>query len=346
MTGMERLQALLSGQQPDRIPINVNLVDQGAKELGLSLQDYYAKGERVAQGQLRMRAKYGYDMLLGMFYSALDAELMGCRHLIYAIDGPPNVGHLVVKTPDDIKKLNPPADLYSHPRFHELASCIKTLKQESAGQWPVVGVVTASFSLPAMLMGVGGWLDLLLNGDAALRELLLQKCAAFASNKIMALKDAGADLIIYNNPLASATFILPTQFHQLALPWVLKDLEQSGPNGIIFFNGGGVINPILADLKKHTGIGAYYLNPFDDIVEARQLLGPEPLIIGAINDIKLIDWTAEEIEQEVERIMLAGHQAGRFIFGTLVMPYDIPEDNIRTMIKAAITYGCSAGRGQ
>ena len=345
MTGMERLQALLSGQRPDRIPINVNLVDQGARELGLSLQDYYAKGERVAEGQLRMRAKYGYDLLLGMFYSALDAELMGCRQLIYATDGPPNVGHLVIKKPDDIRKLTPPADLYSHPRFHELASCIKTLKQESAGQWPVVGVVTASFSLPAMLMGVGAWLDLLLNGDAILRELLLQKCAAFASDKILALREAGADLIIYTNPLASATFILPAQFRQLALPWTLKDLEQNGPNGIVFFNGGGVINPILADLKKHSGIGAYYLNPFDDIAEARQLLGPEPLIVGAINDIKLIDWTPEEIEQDVERIMLAGNKAGNFIFGTLLMPYGIPEHNIRTMIKAAIKYGSFAEGG-
>ena len=172
-----------------------------------------------------------------------------------------------------LRKLNPPEDLYSHPRFHELASCIKTLKQESAGQWPVVGVVTASFSLPAMLMGVGGWLDLLLNGDAALRELLLQKCAAFASDKIMALKDAGADLIIYNNPLASATFILQPSFINWLCPGSLKTWNRAAPNGIIFFNGGGVINPILADLKKHTGIGAYYLNPFDDIVEAKAAAG-------------------------------------------------------------------------
>lgn len=334
MTGMERLQKLLSGQKPDRVPVNLNLLDQGAKELGVSLREYYARGELVAEAQLRMREKYGYDTLLGMFYSALDAELMGCRNLIYADDGPPNVGHLVIQAPDDIKQLQSSNDLDSHPRFCELATCISTLKKEAKGQWPVLGVVTASFTLPAMLMGVGAWLDLMLNGDSGLRERLLTECSTFVTRKILALREAGADLIVYVNPLASATFITPTKFRQLALPWILNDLKITGPDGIIFFNGGGKINPILADVKEHTGIGAYYLNPFDDIVEARKILGPQPLIAGAINDIKLLDWTPDEVEQEVARIMQAGNQAGNFIFGTLLMPYRIPEENIRALMNA------------
>lgn len=342
-TGMERFGALMTGATPDRVPIVCNLLDQGAGELGVALKHYYSSGDLVAEGQLRIREKYGYDTLLGMFYSALEAEVLGCRNIIYADDGPPNVGHLAIRTPEDIRELHIPDDLNDHPRFRQLSTCIRVLKKESQGRWPVLGVVTASFSLPAMLMGIGQWLDLFLNGDILLRDRLLELCSQFCSRQITALREAGADLIVYVNPVASATFITPAKFRELALPWVIRDLEAPGPEGVVFFNGGGKINPILADLKEHTGIGAYYLNPFDDITEARTILGQGPLIAAAINDIRLIDWSPQEIDREVERIMQAGKQAGGFIFGTLLMPFRIPEPNIRALVDAAIRHGSYGG---
>ncbi|MDD2733386.1 MAG: uroporphyrinogen decarboxylase family protein [Desulfuromonadaceae bacterium] len=338
-TGMERFAALMSGQTPDRVPIVCNLLDQGARELGVSIREYYSRGELVAEGQLAMREKYGYDTLLGLFYAGLEAEIMGCHHIIYADNGPPNVGHLIIRKPEDIKKLHLSDDLHAHPRFRELAKCIGIMKRESAGRWPVLGEVSASFSLPAMLMGIGQWLDLFLNGDPGLRDLLLEKCSQFSSRQIIALREAGADLIVYANPVASATFITPQKSRQLALPWTIKDLEEPGTGGVVFFNGGGRINPNLADLQAHTGIDAYYLNPFDDIIEARRILGPQALIAGAINDIRLIDWSPEEIDREVEKIMLAGKQGGGFIFGTMMMPFRIPEENIRALVDAAIRHG-------
>lgn len=343
--GMELFGALMNGQIPERVPIVCNLIDQGAKELGMSLHEYYSRGELVAEGQLRLREKYGYDTLLGMFYSALETEMLGSRNVIYADDGPPNVGHLVIRTPEDINKLHLPDDLHSHPRFREVAECIGILKRESAGRWPVLGVVTASFSLPAMLMGIGQWFDLFLNGDPQLRDQLLELCSRFCSRHISALREAGADLIVYANPVASSTFITPAKSRELALPWVNRDLEQSGPAGVVFFNGGGRINPILSDLQSNTGIGAYYLNPFDDIIEARSILGPQALIIGTINDIRLIDWSPEEIDLEVERIMRAGKQGGGFIFATLMMPFKIPEQNIRALVNAAFRHGIYAAEG-
>jgi uroporphyrinogen decarboxylase len=338
-TGMERFGALMSGQLPDRVPFVCNLLDQGAREMGVSLRDYYASGDLVAQGQLRMREKYGYDSLTGMFYTGVEAELLGCRHIIYADNGPPNVGELIIKGAADIDRLQVPDHLEDHPRFRELATCIRSMKRESRGQYPIVGVVTASFSLPAMLMGIGAWMGLFLGKDTGHRDLLLAKCSLFCARQIAALREAGADLIAYTNPVASSTFITHKQFQELALPWIIKDLEIPGPAGLVFFNGGGKINPILADLKQHTGFGAYYINPFDDVAEARSILGPGPLLVAPINDIRLLDWTAEEIDREVERIMLAGKPGGGFIFSTLMMPFLIPDANIRNLMAAVLRHG-------
>lgn len=339
MNGMERLGALMSGRLPDRVPIVCNLLDQGARELDISLRDYYADGELVAYGQLKLRERYGYDTLLGMFYSALEAEIMGCRSIVYSDDGPPNVGHLVIRDPGDIDTLKVPEPFDSHPRAAQLLRCVSMLKRESAGRFPVLGVVTASFSLPAMLMGIGPWMELFLTGPPPLRDRLLETCSRFVAEEIAALRSAGADLIVYVNPVASASIILPSLFRDLALQWIIRDLESGGYGGVVYFNGGGKINPILSTLRSATGIGAYYLNPFDDILEARRILGEGSLIAGSINDIRLIDWTPDQIDREVARIMRDGKTAGGFIFGTLLMPFRIPEANIQALMDSARRHG-------
>ena len=77
ITGIERLIAAANGDVLDRIPVFCNQLDQGARELGLSLEEYYSKGEYVAEGQLRMREKYGYDNVWSLFYVGKEAELLG-----------------------------------------------------------------------------------------------------------------------------------------------------------------------------------------------------------------------------------------------------------------------------
>ena len=92
-------------------------------------------------------------------------------------------------------------------------------------------------------------------------------------------------------------------------------------------------------LIENPNAGAYYISPLDDVGEAKQITSGKALLASAINDIKLISWSRDEIEQEVKRIMDAGAPGGGFIFGTLLMPYLIPEENIRIMLEAAYKYG-------
>jgi uroporphyrinogen decarboxylase len=339
MTGMQRFQAIMAGEQPDRVPVLCNLLDQGARELGMNIKEYYRRGENVAEGQLHMRKKYGYDSLLGLFYVAMEAEMLGCRSIIYAEDGPPNVGQLIISEPEDIRRLQIPDDMEELPRFRELSACIRTLKREAAGRFPVIGVVTASFTLPAMLMGISGWLNLFLSGPTELRSLLLEKCSQFCRRQILALRQAGADLIVYTNSVGTATFVTSRQFHDLVLPSVLRDLEGIGTGDLVYFNGGGQINPQLKTLVERTPLRAFYINPFDDIGEAAGMLNGQALLVGTINDIRLINGSREEIDSEVSRIMEQGKRVPGFAFGTLMMPYAIPEENIRAMLESAYRYG-------
>ncbi|MGD9213879.1 MAG: uroporphyrinogen decarboxylase family protein [Desulfobacteraceae bacterium] len=338
-TGMERLIAAATGQKSDRIPVFCNLLDQGAKELGLSLEEYFSNGEYVAEAQLKMREKYGYDNLWSLFYVGKVAELLGCRKIIFAKDGPPNVEDFVIKSHDDVSRLQVPDDLTSHPAFEESLKCLRILKAEAGGKYAICAYITASMTLPAMLMGMDKWMELLLLGPVEVRDELLTKCSAFFKKEITAYRNAGADVLVYSNPFGSTDTVSMKMFDALSIPWMERDLMPVGTQGVVYYCGSSRFNNVIDRVIEKLGIEAFYLSPLDDIAEAKKIIAGRALCAGVINDIKLIDWTKEEIRNEVKRMIDAGMPGGKFLFGTLAMPYGIPEENIKAMLHAAYELG-------
>lgn len=338
-TGMDRLVAAINGEESDRIPVFCNLLDQGARELGMSIKEYYSRGEYVAEGQLRMREKYGYDNLWSLFYVGKEAQLLGCRKIIYAADGPPNIGEMVIKTYDDIGKLKVPDDITGHPAFEETLKCLKILRAEAGGKYPICAYLTASLTLPAILMGMEKWLELLLVGPVDVRDELLAKCSDFFQKQMKAYRDAGANVLIYSNPFGSTDFIHMRLFREVSMPWMERDLKPAGTQGVVYYCGSSKFNNVIDQVIERLGISVFYLSPLDDIAEGKKIIAGRGLCCGVINDIKLMDWSKEEIRQEVKRMIDQGKPGGRFLFGTLVMPYNIPEENIVTMLEAAYEYG-------
>lgn len=338
-TGMERLTAALAGRTADRIPVFCNLLDQGARELGMSLREYYAKGEHVAEGQLRMLRKFGHDNVWSLSYVGREAELLGCRKIAYTEDGPPNVEDYVIETLDDIPRLAVPDDVMAHPMFAETRHCVDILRREVGGENPICAYITATMTLPALLMGMEKWMELLLLGPAGAREELLAKCHEFFVKEVSAYRRCGANVVVYSNPFGSTDTVPMKFFMAQSLPWIERDLRAIGTDGVVYYCGMARMNPVIETVLARTGIGAYYVSPLDDLTEARRILGDRALTCGVINDIKLIYWSEAEIRREVRRLLEIGMPGGRFLFGTGVMPLAIPEANIRAMLEAAYEFG-------
>ena len=89
MTSLERLLTTLGHKEPDQVPLFLLVTMHGAKELGLTIKEYFSKAENVVEGQLRLRAKYGHDCLYPFFYAPLESEAFGAE-VIYREDCPPN----------------------------------------------------------------------------------------------------------------------------------------------------------------------------------------------------------------------------------------------------------------
>jgi uroporphyrinogen decarboxylase len=128
-------------------------------------------------------------------------------------------------------------------------------------------------------------------------------------------------------------------FEELSLPWMERDLKPGGTQGVVYYCGGARMNPVIDRVLERLEISAYYLSPMDDISLGKKIIAGRALCAGVINDIPLIDWPRDEIRREVRRMMDEGMPGGKFLFGTLVMPYGIPETNIRAMLEAAYEFG-------
>ncbi len=350
MTPLEILVAAINGSAAPRIPIFCNLLDQGARELGMAQQEYYSKGEYVAAGQLRMNKRYGHDNVWSLFYVGKEAEFFGCENILFADDGTPNVGDFVIKSWDDIAKLEVPDDLTAHPAWTETANCMKILRDEVGATHPLCAYLTASTSLPALLMGMDNWMELLMTGPADLRDLLLAKCAEFFQKEVAAYRAAGANVLVYSTPFGTAYFVGRKRFDSFSMPWMKRDLAPGGVAGIVYYCGMAPFNEVIPAVMDELGIAIHYVSPLADLAEAKAIIdarlsqhGGSGLTCGVIDDIKLIHWTPEETRAEVKRMCAIGHPGGKpgshFLFGTGVMPMAIPEANIQAMLSAAFEYG-------
>lgn len=339
ITGMERLVAAIKGEKSDRVPVFCNLLDQGAAIMGMDQREYYSSGENVAEGQLRMREKYGHDNLWSLFYVGKEAELLGCKGIRFSEDGPPNVEDFVIKDLADIDRLRVPGDIAAHPAFEQELKCLDMLRREAGGKYPVCAYISSSMTLPAMLMGMEKWFELLFMGPFDARDRLLALCHDFFVKEVKAFRDNGADVLVYSNPFGSTDTVPMKFFMEQSLPWIEKDIAAVGAAGMVYYCGTSRFNRVIDTVLSRTGLGVYYLSPLDDLAEGKNIIAGRGLTCGVINDIKLINWTPEEVRGEVKRLMEAGMPGGKFLFGTGVMPCGIPERNIRAMLEAAYEFG-------
>ena len=246
---------------------------------------------------------------------------------------------MVIRTYDDIHKLEVPADVAEHPVFAESLKCLRILRHESGGTRPICAYLTASLTLPAILMGMDKWIVLLLGGPAEVRDELLSKCSEFFARRPRRTVTPAPTCSCTPTPSARWTSCPRACSSRSRSHGWCGISRPAAPTELCTTVAATCLNDVLSRVRAATGIGTYYLSPFDDISEAKTTLDDGAMFFGVINDIRLVDWTDEEIVTDVRRLLSAGMPGGRFGFGTLVMPLAIPEAHIRTMLRAAYELG-------
>ena len=334
MTPLQRVLATIQNQKPDRIPVFPIMLMQGAAALGMDLEQYFSQGANWANGQLRLLEKFDHDCVLGVPHVVQDITAFGAS-LMYWQGGPPSPGSMAIHSWQDVDDLQVP-DPYNSPQLVETLRAIELLAREVKGRVPIIGAAIAPFSLPSMLMGTEKWMNLLLFEEEAVRERVMGRIldigVEFATTWANAQLQAGADVIVLADGMASAAVINRQQFITYALPILKKTVPLI--NGPVVHEGVGHLHPML-DLLLDIGLMGVILSHRDDIAQCRQIAGDKLTLIGNLNNIEMLRWTPDEMRQKARAVLTAAAPGNRFILSAQgpEIPLGVSDELLHALVQ-------------
>jgi len=336
MNSMQRVLTTLSHQEADRVPLFLLMSLHGAKELNISIKDYFSNAENVAEGQLRLREKYPHDCLDAFYYAPLEIEAWG-GEVIFREDGPPNSGPPFIQSVSDIEGLTVP-EIGAVPGMNRVIQTIEMLKKEAGDRVPIVGVVMSPFSLPVMQMGFDKYIELIYDHERLfwkLMEINQEFCVVWANAQLA----AGATAICYFDPISSPT-IVPKELY-------LKTGFEIAKNTIARINGptathlaSGISLPIADDLAR-TGTAIIGVSALENLTDLKQAFRNKLTVLGNLNGIEMRRWTKTETEEKVKKAIREAAPGGGFILSDNhgEIPWQVSDDTLKTISEAVFTYG-------
>lgn len=335
MTSLERVLTTLGHKEPDRVPTFLLLTMHGATELGLTIKEYFSKAENVAEGQLRLRKKYGHDCLYPFFYAPLEVEAWGAE-VIFIEDGPANSGMPMINKPEDILKLKPP-EITGKPCLNKMLKCIEILKAKSEDV-PIVGVIMSPFSLPVMQMGFDKYLDLI-NERPDLFNHLMRVNEEFEVSWANAQLEAGATAITYYDPVSSTTIIPRELFLKTGFQIAKRMLSRiKGPTAIHMASGRCL--PIIDDIVQ-LGSPIIATSVLEDLKAVKSACKEKLTVLGNLNGIEMCRWTRQETENAVKEAIQKAGPGGGFILSDNhgEIPFQVREETLMTIMETVKNYG-------
>lgn len=333
MKPIERIVAAVGLQPVDQTPVLPVLLQQGAPLLNLPLTEYFGNPTQLYEGQMRLLDRYGHDGVFAIPHVVQDTLPWGSG-LDFHDDGAPSVNRMVIERYEDIAEL-PRVLAANHPYLRHSLETARKLARSCKGDRLIVGALIGPFSLPSMLMGMGKSLGLLLRHREAyeryyplLRERMMEYCLQWAK----AQYDAGCDIVVVAEGMASASLITEETFLCEALPVLEEFAARAG--GLVGLELVGDAMPFAHHLRQ-IPCAVILAGSCDPVDGMRQALGPSKALMGNLNNLKLLRWNADRVEFEARRAI---HRAGPgFILSNQgpEMPLATPEENIDALIRAA-----------
>ncbi len=336
MTSMQRVLTTLSWREPDRVPLFLLLTMHGAKELGLSIRDYFSKADYVVEGQLRLRAKYGHDCLYPLLYGAAEAEAFG-GEVIWYEDGPPNSGQPLLGRPEDILSLTVPSPRET-PCLRRMLEVISGLKARVGDEVPIIGVAISPFSLPVMQMGYSAYIELVYERPELFARLMAvneEFCVQWANAQFQ----AGATAICYFDPLASPDLTPPDLYRHSGLPLARRCLSRFSGPAVIHLASGRCL-PVIEELAA-AGAVAVGISVLEDMTAVKAACKGRIAVAGNLNGIAMRRWSAAQAEAEVRKALDAAAAGGGFILTDNhgEIPWQVEEETLLAISAAVQEWG-------
>lgn len=335
MTPLERVLTTLRYVEPDRVPFFLLLTMHGARELEVPLPDYLQDAALLAEGQLRLREKFGHDCLVASPYAAADVAAWG-GEVLFRDDGPPNAGEPLIADVETIRTLEPPS-IEGNAVVARTLRVIERLAARSHDV-PIVGGVVAPFSLPIMQLGFERYLLLIRERPDLFERLMAvneEYCVAVANAQLA----AGATAIGLADPMSSSTVIDPQVYRDVASRIAARTMARIH-GGVALNLASGRCLPIIAEMAQ-TGAVAVQVGPDEDLAKLKRAAGGGVALIGNLNSVEMRRWSPAEAEAQVKRALAGGGPGGGYVLadGHGEIPFQVPDEVLFAIADAARTWG-------
>lgn len=336
MNAMQRTLTALGQQEPDRVPLFLLTTEHGAKEVGLSIEEYYSRAGNVIEGQMRLLKKYRADCLYGFYYAAIEMEAWGGQ-TIFMPDGPPLCGSPIITRAEQIDTLIPPA-IETAPGLQRVLDTIRGLKERVGDSVPIIGVAISPFSLPVMQMGFDNYLELIYEQPERF-ERLMQANITFSVNWANAQLAAGATAICYFDPVSSTTNIPRELYLKTGQTVARQTLSRiKGPTATHMASGRAL--PIIGDIAD-TGTAIIGVSALEDLAALKAAANGRVSLLGNLNGIEMRRWTTAHAEFEVRRAIAKAGRGGGFLLGDNhgEIPWLVPDEVLLAIGDAVERWG-------
>ncbi len=336
MTSLQRVLTSLGHEEPDRVPFFLLLSMHGAKELNISIEEYFSKAENVVEGQLRLREKYGHDCIYTFYYAGIEVEAMGCN-IIYSKTGPPNSGTPIIQNINQIQNLRP-APVRNSPCLNRVLKTTELLKAEVGDDAPIIGVVMSPYSLPVMQMGFSNYIELMYEHPEEFDQLMKIN-EAFCVEWANAQLEAGATAITYFDPISSPTITTKEKFLETGYEIGKRTISKiKGPVAIHLASGASI--PIADELSK-IGAGIIGASTNEDLSDLKAVFKNRLTILGNLNAVEMRRWTPKIAEEKVKEAIQKAGNSGGFILADNhgEIPFQIPHEVLKAISDAVHKWG-------
>jgi len=336
MNSFQRVMTTLSFKEPDRVPLFLMVTMHGAKELGMSLNEYFSSSGNVVEGQLRLIKKYRSDCLYPFFYAALEVEAWGGEVMFFE-DGPPNAGTPFIQSYNQIKNLKPP-QIKNNPVLQKSIQAIARLKKIVKDEVPILGIVMSPFSLPVMQLGFDRYLELIYNYPDEFEKLMvvnMEFCIDWANSQL----EAGATAIGYFDPVSSPTIIDKETYLKTGFKIATQTIKKIKGATAIHLASGRVL-PVIKELIE-TGTTTIGVSCLEDIEQIKKACFGKLTVLGNLNGIEMRRWSATYAEAQVKQLIKQAAPGGGFILSDNhgEIPFQVSDEILLSISEAVHKWG-------
>ena len=331
LTPKQRVLKFLNGENVDRPPVFSgmgNVIVPVLDKYGIIFSRVHRDPELMAKAAAGMYREFGFECAVVPFDLGVEAEALGTTMNFYDdVEGLlyPTMQKKSVKNFDDLVV---PSDLEHRGRIPVVTGAIKALRKELGDEVAIGTHILGPFTLAGQVKELD---DLLEESflEPEKTNKLLEKLSEIIVRVFNIYKDAGADYFTLREMGATSDVLSPKSFKSLIKSHQARIISEMPRPSILHICGD--TNSIVEDMAE-CGANAISVDHKNNIDETRAKLGPDTIILGNFDPVKVLHQGKSE---DVGPAMMASLNGGASAVwpGCDIWP-EVPGENMEALMSA------------